>query len=52
MRTCPQCALFEEIEHDTCFCHAYHVYFSLTDLKQPKEFACADFIPKQNEDDK
>lgn len=51
-RTCLQCALCEEIEHDTCFCHSYHVYYTLTDQKQPKEFACADFIEKESEVEK
>ena len=45
---CDQCALCEEVEHDTCYCHAYGIYFSRCDSLT--KFGCMDFEPKETED--
>lgn len=44
---CEHCALCEKIEHDTCFCHAIRIYFSLADIVY--SFECHDFKPKESE---
>ena len=43
---CDQCALFEEVERDVCYCHAYGIYYSRDELTQ---FVCNDFEQKESE---